>query len=87
MARNVAEEGIVLLKNDGLLPLDAWRKIKTDHAVVGENATRLQAHGGNSSCIKAFYEITPLQGILSRAGANVNVIFSEGYKKAAAIRN
>jgi beta-glucosidase len=79
VARRVAEEGMVLLKNKGhLLPLES-AKIKT-LAVIGENATRLQAHGGNSSGIKAFYEITPLQGILARAGQHVNVVFSEGYQ-------
>ena len=80
VARKVAEEGIVLLKNENhLLPLDP-EKIKTI-AVIGENAIRLHAHGGDSSGIKAFYEITPLQGILNRADKNVNVIFSEGYQK------
>jgi hypothetical protein len=80
VARRVAEEGNVLLKNkNNLLPLDET-KIKTI-AVIGENATRLHAHGGDSSGIKAFYEITPLQGILNRAGKNVNMIFSEGYQK------
>jgi beta-glucosidase len=79
-ARQVAEEGIVLLKNENhLLPLDS-EKIKTI-AVIGENAVRLQSQGGESSGIKAFYEITPLQGILNRAGKNVNVIFSEGYQQ------
>jgi beta-glucosidase len=79
-ARRVAEEGIVLLKNENrLLPLDAG-KLKTI-AVIGENATRLHAHGGDSSGIKAFYEIAPLQGIITRAGQKVNVIFSEGYRK------
>ncbi len=80
VARKVAEEGIVLLKNENnLLPLDE-AKIKTI-AVIGENAIRLQAHGGDSSGIKAFYEITPLQGLVNRAGRNVNIIFSEGYRK------
>jgi beta-glucosidase len=78
VARHAAEEGIVLLKNDGLLPLDT-SKIKTI-AVIGDNAVRLQAHGGDSSCIKAFYERTPLQGILNRAGGKVNVTFSQGYQ-------
>jgi beta-glucosidase len=80
IARTVAEEGIVLLKNEkNLLPLDAT-KLKTI-AVIGENAIRLQAHGGASSGIKAFYEITPLAGIIKRAGDKVNIIFSEGYRK------
>jgi beta-glucosidase len=80
VARRVAEEGIVLLKNENhTLPLDAM-KLKTI-AVIGENATRLHAHGGDSSGIKAFYEINPLAGIVNRAGKNVNVIYSEGYQK------
>lgn len=79
-ARQVAEEGLVMLKNEGyFLPLDA-DKIKSV-AVIGENATRLQAYGGDSSRIKAFYEITPLAGILNRIGTNVNVTYSEGYRK------
>ncbi len=82
-ARCVAEEGIVLLKNTGkLLPLDA-SKLKSI-AVIGENATRKHAHGGDSSGIKAFYEITPLEGLVRRAGGDVNVIFSEGYRKEGA---
>ena len=80
VARQVAEEGIVLLKNEGhLLPLDP-AKTKTI-AVIGENAIRLHAHGGDSSGIKAFYEITPLQGLVNLVGAKVNLIFSEGYRK------
>ncbi len=80
VARHVAEEGIVLLKNRGnLLPLDP-AKIKTI-AVIGENAERLQSHGGESSEIKAFYEITPLQGIVNRVGRLANITFSEGYRK------
>ena len=80
VARRVAEEGIVLLKNENsLLPLNA-AKLKTI-AVIGENATRLHAHGGDSSGIKAFYEVNPLNGIVKRVGGKVNVIFSEGYRK------
>jgi beta-glucosidase len=79
-ARHVAEEGIVLLKNKKhLLPLDT-EKIHSI-AVIGENAIRLQSHGGESSEIKAFYEITPLPGLVNRAGKRVNIIFSEGYQK------
>lgn len=80
VARRVAEEGIVLLKNeDHALPLDA-AKLKTI-AVIGENATRLHAYGGNSSGIKAFYEVNPLDGLVKRAGDKMNVIYAEGYRK------
>jgi len=80
VSRRVAEEGIVLLKNENnILPLDP-AQIKTI-AVIGENAVRLQAHYGGSSEIKSFYEITPLQGLVKRAGRDVNIVFSEGYEK------
>ena len=79
VARHVAEEGVVLLKNEGsLLPLDP-AKINSI-AVIGENAVRLQSHGGDSSGIKTFYEITPLEGIVRRASHQVNVTYSEGYR-------
>lgn len=79
VARRVADEALVLLKNEsGALPLDlaSIRRI----AVIGENATRLQARGGWSSEIKALYEISPLQGLLSRVGARADVTYSQGYQ-------
>jgi beta-glucosidase len=77
-ARRVAEEGMVLLKNEGAaLPLDIG-KLKT-LAVIGENAVLRHAHGGESSGIKALYEITPLEGIVKRAGDRVTVTYSKGY--------
>ncbi len=79
-ARRVAEAGIVLLKNDhSTLPLkaDAVRSI----AVIGDNAVRLTARGGGSAGIKAFYEVTPLQGLLGRVGSSVDVTFSQGYRQ------
>ncbi len=81
-ARKIAEAGIVLLKNDNMtLPLKS-AEIKTI-AVIGDNAIRLMGKGGGSAGIKAFYEIAPLQGILNRVGASVNVTFSQGYKQPA----
>ena len=79
-ARRVAEQGIVLLKNEGaMLPLDP-SKLQTI-AVIGENAVLLHGHGGESARIKAFYEITPLEGIVRRVGDDVNVLFSRGYRQ------
>ena len=76
-ARKVAEEAMVLLKNSGaLLPLDLT-KIKRI-AVIGDNAVRLQAHGGQSSEIKAFYEITPLAGLQQHVDGRADVTFSLG---------
>ena len=77
-AKKVAEEGIVLLKNDAhLLPIN---KNKTKSiAVIGFNADRLQSMGGGSSQVKAFYEITPLKGIKNITGNQINVTYSQGY--------
>lgn len=77
LARKVAEEAIVLLKNSGaLLPLDL-SQIKRI-AVIGDNAVRLQAHGGQSSEIKAFHEISPLAGLVARTDGRADVNFTLG---------
>ena len=72
--RAVADEGIVLLKNDNILPLAADKNI----LVVGENAIKQMTVGGGSSSLKAKYEISPLQGITERAGAD-HVRYVRGY--------
>lgn len=72
-AYEVASEGVVLLKNDGILPLtNTQQKI----LVVGENAMRIMTLGGGSSTLKAQYEITPLEGIQQWANP---VDFARGY--------
>lgn len=82
IAKKVAEESFVLLKNNmGFLPLNP-AQIHT-LAVIGANATERQTHGGDSSAIKALYEITPLEGILNRIGASATVTYAKGYGKDA----
>ncbi|MDQ6757326.1 MAG: glycoside hydrolase family 3 C-terminal domain-containing protein [Bacteroidota bacterium] len=76
-ALKVAEEGIVLLKNENkILPLSS--SIKT-MAVIGFNAERKQAMGGGSSQAKALYEVTPLEGLKNIAGKKINITYSKGY--------
>lgn len=77
-ARKIAEEGIVLLKNDNsLLPIET-HKYK-NILVVGENAMKMMTIGGGSSELKAKYEITPLEGIRTRFGKNANITYHQGY--------
>ncbi|HEY1791786.1 MAG TPA: glycoside hydrolase family 3 C-terminal domain-containing protein [Opitutaceae bacterium] len=79
VARRIAEEAAVLLKNDGgLLPLDTAKVHSI--AVIGENAVRTFAAGGNSAGVKAFRETTALQGIVERAGSSATIVYSEGYR-------
>jgi beta-glucosidase len=79
-AQRVAEESIVLLKNqDNTLPLDA-SQIKS-LAVIGENAVHHHATGLFGAGVKTMHEITPLDGILRRAGTNMNITYSVGYSE------
>ena len=77
-AYKIASESVVLLKNNGLLPLNKKKFKKV--LVVGENGTTHHCHGGNSSAVKALYEITPLDGIIKHFGEeNVEYIKSTQY--------
>jgi beta-glucosidase len=78
LALKVAEEGIVLLKNDGVLPLDKSRVRSI--AVIGANATRKNAGAGGSSQVTAKYEITPLDGIKKLVSKSVKINFAQGYE-------
>ena len=83
-AYKVATQSIVLLKNQGnLLPIQPGT-VKTI-AVIGDNATRKHAAGGNSSGLKAKYEITPLMGLQNRLGHQVKLITAQGYLKTSHI--
>ena len=74
-ALKIAQEGIVLLKNDReLLPLKNAKRI----LVVGENAIKMMTVGGGSSSLKVQKEILPLDGIKARF-ADAEVDFARGY--------
>ncbi|MTK54473.1 glycoside hydrolase family 3 C-terminal domain-containing protein [Paludibacter sp.] len=76
-ARKIAQEAIVLLKNDkNMLPIPVGKYKKI--AVIGENASRSLVVGGGSTALKVAYEVTPLQGIMSKYGKE-HVVYSMGY--------
>ena len=77
IAKRVAEKSVVLLKNEGVLPIaKSVKKI----AVIGQNAVLKTQSGGMGAGVKALYEVTPLEGIRKRAGADVQVTYAPGYK-------
>lgn len=77
-ARQIGEEGIVLLQNKhSVLPVDLTRVRKI--AVIGENALKMMTVGGGSSSLKAQHEISPLEGIRRRVGDKAEVIYARGY--------
>ena len=78
LARKVAEEGVVLLKNeDNILPVG--KDVKTI-AVIGANATIEHAMQGGSSQVKAQYEVTPLEGLKKVLGKKYKILYAQGYK-------
>ncbi|MGB0211650.1 beta-glucosidase family protein [Algiphilus sp.] len=80
VAREVAEQGTVLLQNDGLLPLRA--EDIGSIAVIGA-ADRIVS-GGGSSAVAPFRQTNPLDGIRERAGDGVTVHFTDGSDADAA---
>jgi len=82
-ALEVARRSIVLLSNDGILPIGkAVKKI----AILGQNAVLETARGGVGAGVKAPYEITPLKGILKRAPQGVDIQYAPAYKNYPGFR-
>lgn len=81
-AREIGNEGIVLLKNapvskkeSALLPIDASRYNRI--LVVGDNAVRLLNQGGGSSELKVKDMVSPLDGLRELYGDKV--VYTQGY--------
>ena len=78
VAYEIAQKSIVLLKNEGNLPIS--KEVKKI-AVIGQNAVLTTAAGGIGAGVKTLYEISPLEGIRKRAAeAGVEVAYAPGYK-------
>ena len=78
IAYEIAQKSIVLLKNEGNLPIS--KEVKKI-AVIGQNAVLTTAAGGIGAGVKTLYEISPLEGIQARAAeAGVEVVYAPGYK-------
>jgi beta-glucosidase len=82
VARQVARESVVLLKNaDGFLPLD--RKAIKSIAVIGPHAAEvlIDLYGGQYP-----YAISPLQGIKDKLGPGVTVNYAANNQDDAAVK-
>lgn len=76
-ARRIAAEGVVLLKNDGILPLQVPQGGKL--LVVGENAYKMMVVGGGSSNLKTKYEVIPLEALHEAFDGKAAVVWERGY--------
>ncbi len=78
-AKQIAEEGIVLLQNkNNVLPINTQKAKRI--LVVGENAIKMMTVGGGSSSLKVQREISPLEGLKARlAKDGIDVDYARGY--------
>ncbi|HET6954262.1 MAG TPA: glycoside hydrolase family 3 C-terminal domain-containing protein [Acidimicrobiales bacterium] len=76
VARRAATESMVLLANDGLLPLD--RAALRTVAVIGPNADRAQIMGGGSASLRAHHLVTPREALVAALGDGVTVVHEPG---------
>ncbi|HOF55011.1 MAG TPA: glycoside hydrolase family 3 C-terminal domain-containing protein [Prolixibacteraceae bacterium] len=81
IAYEVASKSIVLLENDGILPLDLAAKPVI--AVIGANAEQKMSQGGLGAGVKTLYEVTPLEGLKNKIGDKAEIIYAKGYESTA----
>jgi beta-glucosidase len=74
LARKIATEGFVLLKNNGVLPLKNLQHI----AVVGRSAESAHFQGGGSSHINPTQVAIPFKELQAQAG-EAELTYAEGY--------
>ncbi len=78
IAYDVACKSIVLLKNDGSLPLDLSKKPVI--AVIGANAKQTMGLGGMGAGVKTLYEVTPFEGLQNKIGDKAELVYAKGYE-------
>ncbi len=74
LAHRIAAEGMVLLKNNGLLPLKGNKHI----AVIGRSAENAHFQGGGSSHVNATKVAVPFKELKTQAG-DAELTYAEGY--------
>jgi len=85
LALEVAQKGIVLLKNDeNALPLSVENVGKI--AVIGELADKANIGDRGSSRVNPPYVVTPLHGIRDKAAGKAEVVYDSGKNPASARR-
>ena len=75
LLRKSAADGMVLLKNNDLLPLKSDLK---KLAIIGPNAKEAQIIGGGSASLKPHYQIHPLAAFQDRLGDNIKISYAKG---------
>ena len=74
LIRHAATEGTVLIKNDGVLPLnpDAFETL----ALIGPNARSAKIMGGGSAGVRPYRNVSPLSALTERT--NLEITYAQG---------
>jgi beta-glucosidase len=82
LLRHAAAESMVLLCNDGVLPLalDSLQQI----AVIGPHATSPSIMGGGSAQVTPYPLTTPLEALTAQCGTGAEVVLERGCETSAA---
>ncbi len=84
VARAIAEEGMVLMKNQGaVLPLDTGKVKKV--ALVGKHADMTFGRRGGSSGVGAHHEVTVRQGLEAKCKGKVEIVDDPAAADAAVV--
>ena len=78
-ALQLGEEGTVLLKNNGILPLNPNPTSKETIAVIGtDGGAAVELAGGGSGGVDSANTVWPLTGVQDAVNSNVNVTYTAG---------
>ena len=75
LLKKAAADGMVLLKNNDLLPLKSDIK---NLAIIGPNAKEAQIIGGGSASLKPHYQAHPLEAFKNKLGNQTNISYAKG---------
>tara|TARA_B110000014_G_C20125666_1_gene599381 strand:- start:3091 stop:5541 length:2451 start_codon:yes stop_codon:yes gene_type:complete len=76
LIRKAGSEGMVLLKNEGILPFKL--KEMRSLAVIGPNSLKGQIQGGGSAELKSHYSINPFEGIKNYVPSRLDLQYAKG---------
>jgi beta-glucosidase len=72
--------GMVLIKNDGVLPLEPSKLRRV--AVIGPNAATARTLGGGSATVFPSYVVSPLEGLRAALGDRVEIVHAVGVRSS-----
>ena len=82
LLRQAAAESMVLLSNDGVLPLSLTSLHRL--AVIGPHAVAPSVMGGGSAQVTPYPITTPLHALSAHCGADVEIVFERGCEVSSA---